>query len=90
MLDLAKHIVQQKAAEFDPEKFEDRYESALVDLINRKRNGERVTARRHAPRRPVDERRRHAGNGDPASDYFGGRSSPTSHAVIDGSCSGSI
>jgi DNA end-binding protein Ku len=43
MLDLAKHIVQQKAAEFDPDKFEDRYESALVDLVNRKRNGERIT-----------------------------------------------
>jgi DNA end-binding protein Ku len=44
MLDLAKHIVEQKASEFNPEKFEDRYESALVDLINRKRNGERVAA----------------------------------------------
>src|SRR5258708_4858330 len=42
MLGLAKHIVQQKASEFDPEKFEDRYESALTDLINRKRNGERI------------------------------------------------
>src|SRR5437660_6073374 len=29
MLDLAKHIVQQKASQFDPDKFEDRYESAL-------------------------------------------------------------
>ncbi|MGY4623298.1 DNA end-binding protein Ku [Bradyrhizobium sp. USDA 4486] len=33
MLDLAKHIVNQKAGRFDPEKFEDHYESALVDLI---------------------------------------------------------
>src|SRR4051812_33867268 len=44
MLELAKHIVQQKTSEFNPDKFEDRYESALVDLINRKRNGERITA----------------------------------------------
>ncbi|MHC4047531.1 non-homologous end joining protein Ku [Bradyrhizobium sp. 23AC] len=39
MLDLAKHIVNQKAGRFDPEKFEDHYESALVDLINQKRAG---------------------------------------------------
>src|SRR3984885_14415967 len=39
MLDLAKHIVEQKSAEFEPGKFEDRYEAALVDLVNSKRNG---------------------------------------------------
>src|SRR4051795_4797025 len=39
MLDLAKHIVEQKAAEFDASKFEDRYETALTDLINRKSKG---------------------------------------------------
>jgi DNA end-binding protein Ku len=39
MLDLAKHIVEQKSGTFEPGKFEDRYESALVDLINKKRNG---------------------------------------------------
>ncbi|WLA63804.1 non-homologous end joining protein Ku [Bradyrhizobium diazoefficiens] len=39
MLDLAKHIVNQKAGRFDPEKFEDHYESALVELINQKRAG---------------------------------------------------
>lgn len=43
MLDLAKHIVEQKSAHFDPSTFEDHYESALTDLINRKRNGERIT-----------------------------------------------
>src|SRR6201999_88367 len=32
MLDLAKHIVNQKSGTFEPEKFEDHYESALVDL----------------------------------------------------------
>ncbi|WP_441253891.1 non-homologous end joining protein Ku [Bradyrhizobium sp. 613_E4_N2_2] len=39
MLDLAKHIVNQKAGRFDPDKFEDHYETALVDLINQKRAG---------------------------------------------------
>ncbi|MHC2275358.1 DNA end-binding protein Ku [Bradyrhizobium diazoefficiens] len=39
MLDLARHIVNQKAGRFDPEKFEDHYESALVELINQKRVG---------------------------------------------------
>ena len=39
MLDLAKHIVEQKSGSFEPEQFEDRYESALIELINQKRNG---------------------------------------------------
>jgi DNA end-binding protein Ku len=42
MLDLAKHIVQQKAGHFEPTKFEDHYEAALTELINKKRNGERI------------------------------------------------
>src|SRR6266566_4740071 len=45
MLDLAKHIVNQKAADFDPEKFEDHYEAALVDLINQKRIGKSIAAK---------------------------------------------
>jgi DNA end-binding protein Ku len=44
MLDLAKHIVQQKSGHFEPTKFEDHYESALTELINKKRNGERITS----------------------------------------------
>jgi DNA end-binding protein Ku len=39
MLDLARHIVQQKSGDFDPGKFDDRYEAALVDLVNSKRAG---------------------------------------------------
>jgi DNA end-binding protein Ku len=42
MLDLAKHIVEQKSADFEPEKFEDRYESALIELIDRKRSGVKI------------------------------------------------
>ena len=43
MLDLARHIVEQKAGNFDPDKFEDHYETALVDLINKKRTGTPIT-----------------------------------------------
>src|SRR5882757_11243918 len=42
MLDLAKHIVNQKAATFEPEKFEDHYQEALTQLINAKRSGKTV------------------------------------------------
>jgi len=44
MLDLAKHIVEQKSASFEPEKFEDHYEAALTDLINKKRSGAHIAA----------------------------------------------
>src|SRR6202165_2905044 len=43
MLDLAKHIVNQKAGRFEPGKFEDQYETALVELINQKRAGKPIT-----------------------------------------------
>jgi DNA end-binding protein Ku len=42
MLDLAKHIVETKSGAFEPEKFEDRYENALVELLNQKRKGEPI------------------------------------------------
>ena len=42
MLDLARHIVEQKAGNFEPDKFEDQYETALVDLINQKRAGKPI------------------------------------------------
>jgi DNA end-binding protein Ku len=42
MLDLAKHIVNQKSGRFEPDKFEDQYETALIDLINQKRSGKPI------------------------------------------------
>lgn len=45
MLDLAVHIVETKAAHFDPAKFEDRYEEALAALVQSKRAGETITAK---------------------------------------------
>src|SRR6202048_697440 len=55
MLDLAKHIVNQKAGHFEPDKFEDQYETALIDLINQKpsrqtHHRERATAWRERRR----------------------------------------
>ena len=35
MLDLATHIVETKKGEFDPDKFEDRYEEALKELLKK-------------------------------------------------------
>jgi hypothetical protein len=43
MLDLAEHIVNQKSGRFEPDKFEDQYETALIDLINQKRAGKPIT-----------------------------------------------
>ena len=44
MLDLATHIVETKKGKFQPEKFEDRYEDALKDLIKKKQKGEKIEA----------------------------------------------
>jgi DNA end-binding protein Ku len=45
MLELARHIVDQKSGRFEPDKFEDHYETAPVDLIDCKRNGKPMTAK---------------------------------------------
>src|SRR5215207_8970284 len=50
MLDLAKHIVQTKSGHFEPDKFEDRYETALREVINKKAKGEKIEVSR--PERP--------------------------------------
>jgi DNA end-binding protein Ku len=42
MLELATHIVDTKRGEFDPKKFEDRYEDALKDLLKKKQKGEKI------------------------------------------------
>src|ERR1700730_5352170 len=42
MLDLASHIVETKAAHFDPSKFDDRYEDALKDLLKKKQEGKPI------------------------------------------------
>jgi DNA end-binding protein Ku len=42
MLDLAKHIIKTKSGTFDPKQFDDRYESALADLVRAKREGREI------------------------------------------------
>ena len=43
-LELARHIVKTKTGHFHPDKFEDRYESALRELIAKKQKGEKIEA----------------------------------------------
>ena len=40
-----RDIVEKKSGSFKPDKFEDHYESALIDLINKKRSGIKTTAK---------------------------------------------
>ena len=42
MIEIARKIIEQQEGAFEPEKFEDRYESALRDLIRRKEKGEKL------------------------------------------------
>lgn len=42
MMDLARHIVETKSAHFEREKFEDHYESALKELIEKKSKGIKI------------------------------------------------
>jgi DNA end-binding protein Ku len=44
MLDLAKHIVEQKSGHFEPDKFEDHYEAALTELLAKKQKGLPIAA----------------------------------------------
>ena len=49
MLDLAKHIVETKAGHFEPAKFEDHYESALRELLEKKQKGQPIATAKKAP-----------------------------------------
>jgi Ku protein len=42
MIKLAEHILDTKAAHFDPKKFSDRYETALRKLVKRKASGKKI------------------------------------------------
>ena len=44
MVELAGHILQTKAAHFDPSKFKDEYENALKALVRRKASGKPIKA----------------------------------------------
>ena len=72
MLDLARHIVNQKAGHFEPDKFEDQYETALIDLINQKRAGKPIAAKARPRGENVvdlmDALRKSIGAAEPAKD----------------------
>jgi len=42
MLELAEHIIKTKAGKFDPKSFDDRYESALAELVQAKIEGRKL------------------------------------------------
>ncbi len=48
MIELASHILDTKAAHFDPSKFKDEYENALKTLVRRKAAGKPVKVEEHA------------------------------------------
>jgi len=49
MMDLARHIVETKSGHFKPQQFEDHYEHALKELIEKKARGEKIEARKEEP-----------------------------------------
>jgi DNA end-binding protein Ku len=71
MLELAKHIVEQKSGHFEPDKFEDHYEKALQELLDKKQRGLKIEpARKSRPDNVVnlmDALRASIEGGKPAS-----------------------
>ena len=55
MLKLAQHILKTKAGKFEPEKFDDRYEAALAELVKAKIDGRKIVPlRRPEPTKSND------------------------------------
>jgi DNA end-binding protein Ku len=55
MLKLAQHILKTKAGTFEPEKFDDRYEAALAELVKAKIEGRKIVPlRRPEPTKSND------------------------------------
>ena len=53
MLKLAEHILDSKAAAFDPKEFVDHYETAVVEMLKKKQAG--VVVSKEAPRAKVQQ-----------------------------------
>ncbi|SFA97581.1 DNA end-binding protein Ku [Lentibacillus halodurans] len=49
-LETAKMLIDQLSAEFDPEKYKDEYRTALMELIEQKKNGDEVTTAEEKPK----------------------------------------
>jgi len=55
MMDLAKHIVETKSGHFKPQTFEDHYETALKELIQKKSKGIKIEApKERAPAKVIN------------------------------------
>jgi DNA end-binding protein Ku len=54
MLKLAQHIMETKLGEFDPAKFEDRYETALVEMLRQKQAGFKPPKGKERPSAPAN------------------------------------
>ena len=54
MMDLAQHIVKTKTGHFEPEKFEDHYETALKELVEKKMKGIKIGRRANAAAQKVN------------------------------------
>ncbi|MGO4834086.1 Ku protein, partial [Rhizobiaceae sp. 2RAB30] len=52
MLDLAEHIIKTKRGKFDPAEFDDRYETALAELVKAKMEGKKI----ELPKQPKREK----------------------------------
>jgi DNA end-binding protein Ku len=50
MLKLAEHILRSKTTDFNPSRFVDRYEEAVVEMLKKKQAGLAVSRERQAPR----------------------------------------
>jgi DNA end-binding protein Ku len=85
MVKLAEHILDSKAAHFDPRKFKDQYESALRKLVKKKAAGKKIEAPEpeekpsnvidlmDALRRSVGSGRRHGARGHATTRKHAGR-----------------
>jgi DNA end-binding protein Ku len=68
MLDLARHIIDTKRGSFDPTKFDDRYETALAELIRAKIEGRKIK------RKPTPEPKKVSNLLDALRESLGGAS----------------
>ena len=53
MVGLAEEIIDRMTGEFEPDKFEDRYENAMIELIRSKQAGLPAPRRRHQRAPPM-------------------------------------
>ena len=80
MIELAGHILNTKAAHFDPSKFKDEYEDALKALVRRKAAGKPIKAAE--PRGEAEQRHQPDGCAETEPEGQGGQRSGAAHPGI--------